>query len=116
MSRFRKGTMDHDGDGRMGGSLKEKDMTTKKSEQASASEAIEKLKDKDGEPNNESARTNEILAARAGVDEDFDPIKASIAANDPTLSRSAYTSADSGFNEDLIAKEAEKADKDAAKK
>lgn len=30
MSRFLKGTTDHDGDGRMGGSLKETTMTTKK--------------------------------------------------------------------------------------
>lgn len=91
-------------------------MTAKKTEADKAAEAIEKLKDKDGEANNESARTNEILAARAGVGEDFDPIKASIEANDPTLSRSAYTSAKSGFNEDLIAEEAAKADKEAAKK
>lgn len=30
MTRFRKGTTDHDNDGKMGGSLKETDMTTKK--------------------------------------------------------------------------------------
>lgn len=29
MARFRKGTTDHDGDGRMGGSMKENDMPTK---------------------------------------------------------------------------------------
>lgn len=30
MGRFRKGTLDHDGDGRMGGSLKGSKMTEKK--------------------------------------------------------------------------------------
>jgi hypothetical protein len=63
-------------------------------------EAIKRLEEKDSEPNNESARTNELLAARDGGDED-DPVKASLRANDPSLSRSAYTSHKSGFNEDL---------------
>jgi hypothetical protein len=65
-----------------------------------AGEAIKKLEERDGDANNESARTNELLAARAG-DSDSDSIKESLKANDPSLSRSAYTSAKSGFNEDL---------------
>lgn len=64
-----------------------------------AAEAIEKLKKKDGEANNESARTNEVLAARDGGGED--PVEASLRANDPSRSRAAYTSHKSGFNEDL---------------
>lgn len=67
----------------------------------STSDAIKKLEAKDAEPNNESARTNEILAARAGAGDDTDPVKESLKMNDPSLSRSAYTSAKSGFNEDL---------------
>lgn len=65
-----------------------------------AGEAIQKLIDKDAEPNNASARTNELLAARDGGD-DADPVKAALRANDPSLSNVAYTSAKSGFNEDL---------------
>lgn len=72
----------------------------------STSDAIKKLEAKDGEPNNESARTNEILAARSG-DSDVDPIEASLRANDPSLSRAAYTSHKSGFNEDLEPKDAD---------
>lgn len=64
------------------------------------SEAIQKLEDRDGEANNPSARTNELLAARDGGDTE-DPVKASLRANDPSLSGAAYTSAKSGFNEDL---------------
>ena len=112
MSRFRKGTMDHDGDGRIGGSMKENDMTKEKNEAKAAADAIEKLKEKDGEANNESARTNEILAARDGG-EDYDPVKASIEANDPSMSRAAYTSEKSGFNEDAQRKAQEDADKKA---
>lgn len=66
-----------------------------------AGEAIKKLEERDGDANNESARTNELLAARAGEASDSDPVKESLKANDPSLSRSAYTSAKSGFNEDL---------------
>lgn len=69
-----------------------------------AGEAIKKLEERDGEANNASARTNELLAARDGGD-DADPVKASLRANDPSLSSSAYTSAKSGFNEDLEPKE-----------
>lgn len=72
----------------------------------STSDAIKKLQDKDGEANNESARTNEILASREAAS-DVDPVKASLALNDPSLSRSAYTSHESGFNEDLEPKEVE---------
>jgi hypothetical protein len=72
-------------------------MTTKPTK---TSDAIEKLAEKDAEPNNESARTNELLTAKA-AGSDTDPVKASLALNDPSLSRSAYTSDDSGFNEDL---------------
>jgi len=71
-----------------------------KHKQTSTSDAIQKLQEKDAEPNNESARTNEILAARDGGS-DVDPVKLSLEANDPSKSRSAYTSEDSGFNEDL---------------
>lgn len=88
---------------------------TKKNDAKESADAIAKLREKDGEANNESARTNEILARRAGVDEDFDPVKASIEANNPSLSRSAYTSEDSGFNEDAIRKAEEKANKEASK-
>lgn len=36
MTRFRQGTTDHDGDGRMGGSLKETEMTKTKTTKAAA--------------------------------------------------------------------------------
>jgi hypothetical protein len=62
---------------------------------------IAALEAKDGpRTNNENAETNEILAARV-PSEDFDPIDASIRMNDPTKSRNAYTSHESGFNTDL---------------
>lgn len=62
MSRFRKGTTDHDGDGRMGGSLKENDMTKTPTKKPSAKPAEEKKAeseqkfkeaDKKGEPTQE---------------------------------------------------------------
>lgn len=76
-------------------------MTTKT---VSAGEAIKKLEEKDGEPNNESARQNENLAAHA-VDLTNDALKFSLNLNDPSQSRAAYTSHKSGFNEDLEPKE-----------
>ena len=72
-------------------------MTTKPT---STSDAIKKLEAKDDEPNNESARTNETLIGK-GSRSDEDPVEASIRLNDPSLSRAAYTSSKSGFNEDL---------------
>lgn len=60
-----------------------------------ASKSIKKLEAKDGEPNNDSARTNEILAARENAS-DEDAAKASLEANDPTHSNAAYTSHKSG--------------------
>jgi hypothetical protein len=65
-----------------------------------AGDAIKKLEEKDAEPNNESARTNEILAGRAAAS-DEDPVAVSLRLNDPSLSRSAHTSEKTGFNEDL---------------
>lgn len=71
-----------------------------------ANDPLKPLLDKEGEANNESARTNESLAQRTGkVDEEA--AEASIALNDPSLSRAAYTSHESGFNEDLEPKEVE---------
>lgn len=70
----------------------------------STADAIKKLEQKDGEPHNESARTNELLAARDGGS-DVDPVKESLRLNDPSLSRAAYTSEKSGFNEDLEPKD-----------
>lgn len=40
MARFRKGTTDHDGDGRMGGSMKETDMAKKNTAAKKADEAL----------------------------------------------------------------------------
>ena len=73
-------------------------MTDKKP--TNAGDAIKKLEAKDAEPNNESARTNEILAHR-GETSDEDPVAVSLRLNDPSKSRSAYTSDKTGFNEDL---------------
>lgn len=68
--------------------------------EVTAGEAIKRLQERDDDPNNESARRNEMLAAKAGPT-DKQEVEDSIRANDPTLSRAAYTSAKSGFNEDL---------------
>lgn len=40
MTRFRKGTTDHDSDGKMGGSLKETDMAKKPTTKAAKAEAV----------------------------------------------------------------------------
>lgn len=73
---------------------------TKKNDDMTAGEAIKRLQERDDEPNNESARRNEALAAKAGTT-DKEAVEDSIRANDPSLSRAAHTSAKSGFNEDL---------------
>lgn len=78
-----------------------------KANHETTAKAVEKLQAKDADgANNDSARTNEILAQRADAG-DSDPVATSLALNDPSLTRNAHTSHESGFNEELQAKHAD---------
>lgn len=57
--RFRKGTMDHDNDGRMGGSRKETDMTAKNSKADAKPEPTLSPKEKRAELNEQFEKADE---------------------------------------------------------
>lgn len=59
MSRFRKGTLDHDGDGKTGGSMKESDVTKAKKTRAKAQPVPATTASNKGAAKSEKAREPE---------------------------------------------------------
>lgn len=81
MSRFRKGTTDHDGDGRMGGSRKENDMTKAPAKKAAAKPDPQSGMDPSGDPDKAAVKKRFEKADNNG-----EPTQAEI--DEATLSRS----------------------------